>query len=123
MKIRNGFVSNSSSSSFVLLLPDNFLEKVDYDKIVKENQFNDEPDDDERFPLEDFKKLLTSFVNQGGMWNEEIYDYDTGDWEFGEILYDLMQPYVLTSLEAGPDAGVWTILDRTEVVKFLNKEV
>ena len=33
MKIRNGFVSNSSSSSFVLLLPDNFLEKVDYKKI------------------------------------------------------------------------------------------
>ena len=33
MKTKNGFVSNSSSSSFVVLLPENFLKTIDYEKI------------------------------------------------------------------------------------------
>jgi len=119
MKIRNGFVSNSSSSSFVLLLPDNFLKGVDYDKIVKENQFTE--DDEEKFPIEKFKELLTNFVNDGGMWDEEIHDYDPDDWEFHEIFYELMQPYVLTSMDAGPDAGQWTVIDKNKIDEILKK--
>jgi hypothetical protein len=40
MKIRNGFVSNSSSSSFVILLPDNFdINSIDFDAEVKKNKY------------------------------------------------------------------------------------
>jgi len=34
MKVRNGFVSNSSSSSFVVLLPENFIEKINYEEVT-----------------------------------------------------------------------------------------
>jgi len=111
MKIRNGFVSNSSSSSFVVLLPDNFLEEIDYTKIS---------DGDDEFPMDEFKKLITDFVNNGGMWDEEIYDYDT-DWDFYDILYDLMQPYVIASVEGGPDSGSWTVASKDKVREILNK--
>lgn len=37
MKIRNGFVSNSSSSSFVVLLPEKFVENVDFSKFIRSN--------------------------------------------------------------------------------------
>ena len=111
MKIRNGFVSNSSSSSFVLLLPENFIEGVDYDKIVQ--------DYSEEFPVEKFKELLTRFVADGGMWDEDIYDYDPDDWEFHNILYELMQPYVLASMDSGPDSGQWTVIDKDKVMNIL----
>ena len=44
MKVRNGFVSNSSSSSFVVILPDNFSDTIDYDKIVEKNISEDTSD-------------------------------------------------------------------------------
>ena len=112
MKIRNGFVSNSSSSSFIVLLPDNFLNKVDYDKITQ-------GDDD--FPKEDFKRLLEDFVVQDGIWNEGIYDYDNDGWEFADILYDLMQPYIIGSVDGGPDEGQWSVANKEKVREILNK--
>jgi len=110
MKIRNGFVSNSSSSSFVVLLPDNFLEGIDYVKISN---------GEDEFPMDEFKRLVTTFVTNGGMWDEEIYDYDTGDWEFYDILYDLVQPYVIASMDTSSDGGQWMIADRNKVMNIL----
>jgi len=115
MKIRNGFVSNSSSSSFVLVLPDNFVESVDYNKIT-----NGEED----FPLDEFKKLLTTIIEDNGTWTEEIYDYEREldldcDYEFSDIIYDLFKPYSITSIDTGPDAGQYVIVTREEIEEKL----
>jgi len=117
MKIRNGFVSNSSSSSFVVLLPDNFLEKIDYDKITG---------GDDEFPLDDFKSLLKQFVCDGGIYNDEIYEYENeldldNDYEFADLLHEQVEPYILTSIEGGPDEGQYVIITRKEVEEILNK--
>ena len=63
MKIRNGFVSNSSSSSFVVILPENFIETIDFDKITEEH---------EDLNIDKFKKILKKFIKN------ECYsrDYD-----------------------------------------------
>lgn len=111
MKIRNGFVSNSSSSSFVVLLPENFVETIDFEKITG---------GDEDFPLDDFKRLIDDFVSKKGMWNEEIYDYDEQDYDFPDILDDLVKPYVIASVEGGPDGGdQYVIVDREKIKKLL----
>jgi hypothetical protein len=114
MKVRAGFVSNSSSSSFVVLLPENFLETVDYDKIKTEHE-----DEDGNFPMDEFKQLLKNFVDQEGMLSEEIYDYDEEDFEFVDILDDLIEPYVVTSIDSGPDEGCYIVLNREKVKELL----
>lgn len=111
MKIRAGFVSNSSRSSFVVVLPENWLESVDYEKIT---------DGDEDFPLDDFKRLLNDFVNDGGMWDEEIYEYDReGDYDFRDHLRELVDPYVIAAIDTSSDAGQISIADRAKVMKAL----
>lgn len=111
MKIRAGFVSNSSSSSFVVVLPENFIEKIDFDKIT---------DGDDEFPLDNFKSLLNDLVRDGGMCDEEIYGYDEdGDFDFGDHLHDLLDPYIIASFEGGPDDGQIVVADRNEIIKIL----
>jgi hypothetical protein len=111
MKIRNGFVSNSSSSSFVILLPENFKETIDYDKITG---------GDEDFPLDDFKRLINDFVKQKGMWTESIYEYDEQDYDFVDIIYELTRSYVVAEVETGSgDGGSYVVLDREKIKKML----
>lgn len=109
MKIRSGFVSNSSSSSFILLLPENFVETIDFDNITQ---------GDEDFPIEDFKRLINDFVSGGGIWMGEIYNYNY-NYEFSDILYDLTRPYVVASVDSGPDEGQYVVLDRNKLKSLL----
>jgi len=110
MKVRSGFVSNSSSSSFVVLLPENFLETVDYDKITN---------GDEDFPLESFKDLLNEVIANDGIWMEEIYKYDEDDYDFRDILDTLFDPYVIASFDTGPDEGQIAIANPKKVKEIL----
>lgn len=110
MKIRNGFVSNSSSSSFVVLLPENFLDNIDYSKISR-------GDDD--FPISDFTRMLVDFVSNGEIWREQIEDYDTEDYEFYDILDDLISPYIIASVETGSDGGDQIIIADRKLIKKL----
>lgn len=110
MKLRTGFVSNSSSSSFILLLPENFIETIDFDKVTQ---------GDEDFPLDDFKRLINDFTVRGGMWMESIYEYDEQDYEFCDILDDLVRPYVVADVDGGPDEGQYVVLNREKIKKLL----
>lgn len=111
MKIRAGFVSNSSSSSFVVVLPENFVESVDYDKIT---------DGDEDFPLDDFKRLLNDLVNDKCMYDDEIYNYDKKHrYEFMNKLRELIDPYCIASFDTSSDSGQVVVADRDEIIKIL----
>jgi len=59
MKIRAGFVSNSSSSSFVVLLPENFIDTLDIEAITG---------GDEDFPIDNFKMLLRDLISDKELW-------------------------------------------------------
>lgn len=118
MKIRNGFVSNSSSSSFVILLPENFLDIVDYKKIT---------DEYEDFPLDAFKGLLKQLVDDGGFCNEEIYEYSKKydkhhEYDFYDNLDDVIRPYVIAEVEGGPDDGQIIVADSKKINEILNRK-
>jgi len=111
MKIRAGFVSNSSSSSFVVVLPENFLESVDYVKIT---------DGDVDFPLDNFKRLLNNLIKSKCMYDEKVYDYDRhGDYEFMNILRDLIKPYVIAEVDGSSGDGKIVVADREKIKKVL----
>jgi len=111
MKVRNGFVSNSSSSSFVVLLPENFLKTIDYENITQGN---------EDFPLDQFKEVLEKLVNENGIYLEEIYEYDEEDSEFINIIEELIEPYTIADMDSGPDEGQIIVADVNKVKKILS---
>jgi len=112
MKVRNGFVSNSSSSSFVVLLPENFIEKINYEEVTG---------GDEDFPLETFKELLNQLINDGSLWDEEIYDIEVdGDYDLHDSLTKLLRPYVIADMDTSSDAGQICIADTEKVKKILS---
>ena len=112
MKVRNGFVSNSSSSSFVVLLPENFIDKIDFEQVTG---------GDEDFPLDTFKKLLNELITEGSLWDEEIYDIEVdGDYDLHDSLTELIRPYVITSMDTSSDAGQICVADRADILRILN---
>lgn len=112
MKVRNGFVSNSSSSSFVVILPENFIDTVDFEEISQ---------GDEEFPVEMFKQMLNRFISDGYLYDEEFYYSYRSDYELKEIFEELMKPYVIASIDTSSDAGCTVIGDRERVQKILDE--
>lgn len=111
MKLRKGFVSNSSSSSFIVLLPENFIEIIDFDNITEGY---------DEFLTDKFKELLNKFISEGGIWSDSIYnDYDEYGYELHDVLHEVIQPYIVETFDAGPDAGQIKILDREKIKKLL----
>ena len=124
MKIRQGFVSNSSSSSFVILLPENFdvekhieekwdkLDSYSIGNIIDEfdDEFEDGMDED-AFAKEKFKLIINKFIEKG-----YVYQDDIGFYTIGEVLDD----YCIASVEVSSDGGSGTLADREQIKKILN---
>lgn len=108
MKIRNGFVSNSSSSSFIVLLPVNFINNIDYDDITN---------GDEDYPLDILKEMIEEFVR-----DSVISQYDTDNVD-GYYLYDdlttIIKPYVIAEIEVGSDSGEIIVADSKKISEIL----
>ena len=95
MKVRVGFVSNSSSSSYVILLPENF----------ETGRYSDELADH-------FFQLTTS----GAVWREEI-----GGDAYSNMLSQLKR-YVIAEIESGPDDDRIILADRKKVRAIINED-
>ena len=124
MKTRNGFVSNSSSSSFVICLPpdmtaDKFCEKYAEDIVqyVLENELylddGFETEEDRDKIIAKFKEFMEEFLETG-------YDYDNrGEGYF--FNEDVMHKYVVASINTGPDEGAVVLVDNNKIKKILSE--
>ena len=110
MKIRNGFVSNSSSSSYIVVIPDGFKPK-------KENQIT---------------KILWDILLRKGELNRDcmFHDIEPESDDETDAIYDTfdnlteeLKPYCLAEIETGADNGSSIILlDNKKIKKLWGKK-
>lgn len=123
MKIRNGFVSNSSSSSFIILLPDNF----DVDKHIEENweefdsytiggildEYDDEIEegmDEIVFAKDKLKEIINNFIDEGYVYQE--------DYTFN-IIEKCLDYYCIANIDVSSDSGTGSLADKEQIKKIL----
>jgi hypothetical protein len=118
MKVRNGFVSNSSSSSFIVFLPDFFDPKkhVDISNIKSKWAISEWC---ERFDVDDFTnddavKLVEKFIKNKSFW---------GDEEYAEMnmIESLLSDYVISSVEGGPGDGSCELIGSEKINAIFEK--
>ena len=121
MKIRNGFVSNSSSSSFIVLLPKGFDADKFADNLTDE-QLN--PSKWDSYDREEVREGIKLLMEQKSLW------YDQGI--VGRLKYNYLYPvsemlseYIIGSTEGGPDDGSISLVsdsDRERIKEILKNE-
>jgi hypothetical protein len=106
MKIRNGFVSNSSSSSFLIVLPDDYtIDKNEVKLLMNEYELED---------IEEVIKNINNFINEG-----EIYEYD--DYNYFSIMSELFRNYNIFGVDVGSDDGIISFMKKQEIINKINK--
>ncbi len=109
MKMRKGFVSNSSSSSFVILLPEKFsIDDIDWSKY---NMFiNDETTKEESIKIvkESIKKIIQE---------KRLFEY--GNYDSFNIIPEIFSDFIIAEIECGSDEGQIVLVDRDKVKKLI----
>ena len=111
MKIRTGFISNSSSSSFVVLLPEDW-NPTDEDLLKDIGDYTNE-ESEEKQALEDLRKAIETLRSGGSIVEQDL------NMEFG-ILNDVIpRDYVVASFDVSSDCGEIQGLDMAKVNKIM----
>lgn len=116
MKIRSGFVSNSSSSSFILLLPKNF-DPVKYTDNMTDEEIHEINKWDD-WTREDVKSALVMLWKQKEIWSDDYREMS--------ICSEALSKYIIGSTESGPDSGTISIIsdkERQTIKDILNIEL
>ena len=110
MKIRNGFVSNSSSSSYLVVIP----EKFDVKEFLNKKNIDIENLDFEVENIDELIEKINGYINEGKIWECENYE------EFYWIS-DLFSDMVLTGFDVSSDSGTIIFKKDTEIINKIDK--
>jgi hypothetical protein len=107
MKIKQDFVTNSSSTSYVICFPKNF----DALKFLEENKENitDELEDNE-FTYDQFKDVLDDFIKSKVL-------YLDNSCESYYILEELFKDFIICSSDVSSDSGVIDLVYLEDIIK------
>ena len=109
MKIRAGFVSNSSSSSFVACLPDNFdINVIDFEKWSGETERH-MGRRGQNVSAEDVKKMVEDLIRTKGCCSEDAV--------FG-IAREIFQEYIISEVDTSSEYGSFVFLDSKQKQKL-----
>jgi uncharacterized protein (DUF2249 family) len=108
MKVRSGFVSNSSSTSFIVIIPPDFNAKVAVDKVPKSRR--------------EFVMDMLTKLQSGEHVYEDLYD----DHEKNDVypaayedLVKILKKYTVADKRSGPDDGEIVPVDVAKARRIL----
>jgi len=112
MKTRNGFVSNSSSSSFVVLLPENFSSSNFTDEEIQKAVDAELEDQHEMGGL---RKWIDQFIAEKG-----VYEYDNHTRY--AFIREIFEKYTIGGVDVSSDQGQIVLADPKKVKDILSKD-
>lgn len=121
MKIRNGFVSNSSSSSFVVLLPKSF----DVEKFVNESNILgsyaagdilegfelEEGEDEDSFVKEKTIEIINKFITDGCVYQDDYTDFN--------VIRNVLSDFIIADVDVSSDSGSGCLANTEQIEKIL----
>jgi hypothetical protein len=124
MKIRNGFVSNSSSSSFVAVIPNNLdVERAIDNSItvlieagslmpryVRKEYLTSDGD----ISADKIKEAALGYLPHGSMWIDDDYDAY-------RVIKHALTKYSIASFETGPEGGEIYFIKQEQIEDMLKK--
>lgn len=120
MKIRTGFVSNSSSSSYIVMFPDNFkIEDFNFEKYKEKinEVFNDW--DLDSYSKEQYQAEIERLIL--GLASDTEYIYQDGaDWQF-ELLSEILEDYTIAMIDSSSDCGAIQGVNKDKMKKILGE--
>lgn len=119
MKKRYGFISNSSSSSFVIAVSDDYGYKSDEDLLAVIREV-DEDGDYDGVPIEKIKKQIDDTVKEA--LSEYGFFVDNSA-VFEEAILKMPGITTIASIETGPDGGCIVGKKKADVLKMFGIEV
>lgn len=121
MKIRQGFVSNSSSSSFVVLLPQDWNPTDEEiitagDDLVYELDLDDKEHSEKLFLQKVRKNIRQLKSNNHTLWEANSYDVFNC---LEQLFINKYRDMVIASVAGGPDDGKIISADRKKLRKLI----
>lgn len=109
MKVRNGFVSNSSSTSFVVLIPSDFdIDKVDFTSL--------EDYDEDDCTEEDIKTAFAELIQDGWIWDGSMWDDQLSSTFYP--LVEILEDFVILKIDGPSGYGRIILLKSEEISKI-----
>lgn len=119
MKIKLDFITNSSSTAYVVMIPDNFNVVESLAKILNTNSYQDDLyeycDDDEPKFIEQISENISNLIN-----GEDLWGYDTPCFSTTQEILE-KEDLIIASVDISSDGDGQITPANTKIIKKLQQ--
>ena len=119
MKIRTGFVSNSSSSSYVILIPKDF-DIEDYIEELGDKEISAISEEFE-VGVAEAKRIIIEVFNKAMRGRKTIYEGGDRPYYSYWLMRETLKDFVVSKIETASDQGVIKLISEDDISKIAGK--
>lgn len=123
MLLKLDFVTNSSSTSYVVFIPNNFI--FDRDKLEQatENFYNFDVENINNEFIGKFNQILNNVKENGGVLTQEDWNGIEEKAVAAYLVDFLPKEYILSSFDTQSEQGYVIVLDKKRIKNLLEKDI